>query len=163
MIDQRTPCDLNHWLADAKAVRTQADSLTCGYDAALQRRMCGCPGHCRNFVTSRRSVTACCLALPCLDVRRRDPDEAHWRIDIHSESKIYELERRAKEQIAHAVAAEGFDGGIAETLFKLGWRSVGELARAHVEELAGLPGIGGPDGARKVIEGAKGYMQSGGR
>ncbi len=86
-----------------------------------------------------------------------------WRIDIHSESKIYELERRAKDQIAQAISNEGFDGGVAETLFKLGWRSVGELARAHVEELAGLPGIGGPDGARKVIEGAKGYMQSGGR
>jgi N utilization substance protein A len=86
-----------------------------------------------------------------------------WRIDIHSESKIYELERRAKDQIAQAIGGEGFDGQIAETLFKLGWRSVGELARAHVEELAGLPGIGGPDGARKVIEGAKGYMQSGGR
>ena len=86
-----------------------------------------------------------------------------WRIDIHSESKIYELERRAKDQIAQAISNEGFDGQVAETLFKLGWRSVGELARAHVEELAGLPGIGGPDGARKVIEGAKGYMQSGGR
>src|SRR5215831_4906601 len=47
-----------------------------------------------------------------------------WRIDIHSETKIYELERRAKEQIAHAIAPE-FDITIAENLFKLGWRSVG--------------------------------------
>ena len=86
-----------------------------------------------------------------------------WRIDIHSESKIYELERRAKEQIAHAIAAEGFDRSVAETLFKLGWRSVGELARAHVEELAGLPGVGGPDGAHKVIDGAKAYVAGGGR
>ncbi|HEX7699593.1 MAG TPA: transcription termination factor NusA [Kofleriaceae bacterium] len=85
-----------------------------------------------------------------------------WRIDIHSESKIYELERRAKEQIAHAIAPE-FDQQIAETLFKLGWRSVGELARAHVEELAGLPGVGGPDGANKVIDGAKAYVAGGGR
>src|SRR6476620_1495471 len=29
-----------------------------------------------------------------------------WRIDIHSESKIYELERRAKEQIAQAIGGE---------------------------------------------------------
>jgi transcription termination/antitermination protein NusA len=85
-----------------------------------------------------------------------------WRIDIHSESKIYELERRAKEQIAAAIAPE-FDGGIAETLFKLGWRSVGELARAHVEELAGLPGIGGPTGGHKIIDGAKAYVAGGGR
>jgi N utilization substance protein A len=86
-----------------------------------------------------------------------------WRIDIHSESKIYELERRAKEQIAQSISGEGFDNNVAETLFKLGWRSVGELARAHVEELAGLPGIGGPDGAKRIIDAAKGYMQSGGR
>ncbi|HTL39041.1 MAG TPA: transcription termination factor NusA [Kofleriaceae bacterium] len=86
-----------------------------------------------------------------------------WRIDIHSESKIYELERRAKEQITQSISGEGFDNAVAETLFKLGWRSVGELSRAHVEELAGLPGIGGPDGAKKIIDGAKGYMQSGGR
>ena len=85
-----------------------------------------------------------------------------WRIDIHSESKIYELERRAKEQIAAAIAPD-FDNAIAETLFKLGWRSVGELARAHVEELAGLPGIGGPEGAHKVIDGAKTYIAGGGR
>ena len=86
-----------------------------------------------------------------------------WRIDIHSESKIHELERRAKDQIQQAIAAEGFDTAIADTLFKLGWRSVSELGRAHVEELAGLPGIGGPEGARKVIDGAKAYIAGGGR
>jgi N utilization substance protein A len=86
-----------------------------------------------------------------------------WRIDIHSESKIYELERRAKEQIAHAIGGEGFDNSVAETLFKLGWRSVGELARAHVEEMAGVPGVNGPDGARRIIEAAKTYMTAGSR
>jgi len=50
-----------------------------------------------------------------------------WRIDIHSESKIYELERRAKEQISQAIDSAGFDNAVADTLFKLGWRSVGEL------------------------------------
>jgi N utilization substance protein A len=86
-----------------------------------------------------------------------------WRIDIHSESKIYELERRAKEQIASAIGAEGFEGSVADTLFKLGWRSVAELARAHVEELAGLPGVGTPDQAHRLIDGAKQYIASGGR
>ncbi|HMG24265.1 MAG TPA: transcription termination factor NusA [Kofleriaceae bacterium] len=86
-----------------------------------------------------------------------------WRIDIHSESKIYELERRAKEQISQAIDSAGFDTAVADTLFKLGWRSVGELGRAHVEELAGLPGISGPDGARKIIDSAQQYMASGGR
>ncbi|HEY0192393.1 MAG TPA: transcription termination factor NusA [Kofleriaceae bacterium] len=86
-----------------------------------------------------------------------------WRIDIHSESKIYELERRAKEQIAQAIDAAGLDGHIADHLFKLGWRSVGELGRAHVDELAGVPGISGADGARRVIDAAQHYMAAGGR
>jgi N utilization substance protein A len=86
-----------------------------------------------------------------------------WRIDIHSESKIYELERRAKEQIGAAIAAEGFELTVADTLFKLGWRSVAELARAHVEELAGLPNIGGPEHAHRVIDAARQYVASGGR
>jgi N utilization substance protein A len=86
-----------------------------------------------------------------------------WRIDIHSESKIYELERRAKDQIAQAIAGEGFDNNVSETLFKLGWRSVGELARAHVEEMAGVPGVNGADGAKRVIEAAKAYVAGGGR
>jgi N utilization substance protein A len=85
-----------------------------------------------------------------------------WRIDIHSESKIYELERRAKEQIAAAIAPD-FDVQVAETLFKLGWRSVGELASAAVEEVAGLPGVGGPDGANTIIASAREYIASGGR
>jgi transcription antitermination factor NusA-like protein len=59
-----------------------------------------------------------------------------WRIDIHSESKIYELERRAKEQIASAIGAEGFDGNVSDNLFKLGWRSVSELARARIAPVA---------------------------
>jgi len=80
-----------------------------------------------------------------------------WRIDIHSESKIQELERRAKEQIA---SIDGMTGDLVETLFKLGWRSIAELARAHVEELAGVPGVGGAGGAREIIEGAKSFLQN---
>src|SRR4029077_4186833 len=84
-----------------------------------------------------------------------------WRIDIHSESKIYELERRAKEQIAQAIDG-AVEGHVSDTLFKLGWRSVGELGRAAIEELAGLPGVGGPDGARRITASAQQYMASGG-
>jgi N utilization substance protein A len=78
-----------------------------------------------------------------------------WRIDIHSESKIQELERRAKDQIA---AIEGVGYELAETLFKLGWRSVADLSRAHIEELAGVPGTGGADGALRIVEAARSYL-----
>ena len=43
-----------------------------------------------------------------------------WRIDIHSESKIMELEARAKTQMA---AIEGVDEDLANVLFQFGWRS----------------------------------------
>jgi N utilization substance protein A len=78
-----------------------------------------------------------------------------WRIDIHSESKIQDLERRAKEQLA---AVEGMTPDLAETVFRLGWRSVGELARAAPEELAVVPGIHGVDGGRAVVEGARRFL-----
>jgi N utilization substance protein A len=83
-----------------------------------------------------------------------------WRIDIHSETKIYELERRAKDQIG---SIDGVSHEVADTLFKLGWRSVTELARAHPEELAGVPGVGGPDGAQRIITGAQAYISGASR
>ena len=80
-----------------------------------------------------------------------------WRIDIHSESKIYELERRAKEQIS---SISGVSIDLGETLFKLGWRSVTELSRAAAEELASVPGVGSVEAARKVIAGANEFLTS---
>ena len=80
-----------------------------------------------------------------------------WRIDIHSESKIQELERRAKMQLS---AVDGMTQEIAETLFQLGWRSVSELAYAAPEELANVPGIDGVEGARAIIDGSNEYLQA---
>ena len=79
-----------------------------------------------------------------------------WRIDIHSESKIQDLERRAKNQLA---SVDGMNYELAETVFRLGWRSVGELLRAAPEELAAIPGIDGVEGGRTVIEGARHFME----
>ena len=79
-----------------------------------------------------------------------------WRIDIHSESKIQELEKRAKLQMG---SIEGMYDELAETLFRLGWRSVGELARARAEELAAVPGVGGSEAAQAIIDGSKQYIQ----
>ncbi len=80
-----------------------------------------------------------------------------WRIDIHSESKIQELERRAKDQLS---AVDGMTREIAETLFQLGWRSVSELARAAAVELANVPGVGGVEGAEAIIQGARRFLKS---
>jgi N utilization substance protein A len=72
-----------------------------------------------------------------------------WRIDIHSESKIRELEARSLAEIA-AIPNVGFE--LADQLFQLGWRGLRDLAVADAEELAQVPGVGGIEGAEAIIE-----------
>jgi N utilization substance protein A len=74
-----------------------------------------------------------------------------WRIDIHSESKVRELEEHAKRSMAEI---EGSSEELASTLFKLGWRSASDVATGKVEELGGVPGIGGEAGAVRIKEAA---------
>src|SRR5215831_8792507 len=74
-----------------------------------------------------------------------------WRIDIHSESKVRELEEQAKRSMAEM---EGSSEDLASTLFKLGWRSAEEVARGKIEELSGVPGVGGEAGAQRIKEAA---------
>ncbi len=78
-----------------------------------------------------------------------------WKIDIHSESKIRELEAQAKRAMA---SLPGVGDDHAETLFKLGWRSVPDLADAVPEELASVPGLGGLEAARRIGEAARAWL-----
>src|SRR6185369_1445373 len=71
-----------------------------------------------------------------------------WRIDIHSEAKVREMEARA---LASLQAIEGVSHEAAQELFKQGWRSAREVARANPDELQGLPGIADADAAQRVI------------
>jgi N utilization substance protein A len=70
-----------------------------------------------------------------------------WRIDIHSESKVRELEEQARRSLAEI---EGSSDELADTLFKLGWRSSEDVARGKIEELGAVPGVGGPAGAERL-------------
>src|SRR3954469_10741214 len=70
-----------------------------------------------------------------------------WRIDIHAESKVKELEEHARRSMAEI---EGSSEELANTLFKLGWRSAEDVARAKIEELGGVPGVGGEAGAERL-------------
>lgn len=72
-----------------------------------------------------------------------------WRIDIHSESKIREMERRSLAEIA-AIPAVGED--LALLLFQNGWRGLRDLAVADAEELASMPGVDTLDRAEAIIE-----------
>jgi N utilization substance protein A len=72
-----------------------------------------------------------------------------WRIDIHSESKIREMERRSLAEIA-AIPNVGED--LAHILFQNGWRGLRDLAVADAEELATVPGIDTIERAETIIE-----------
>ncbi len=74
-----------------------------------------------------------------------------WRIDIHSESKVRELEEHSKRSMAEI---EGSSEELASTLFKLGWRSANDVATGKIEELGGVPGVGGEAGAARIKEAA---------
>src|SRR5689334_11393825 len=80
-----------------------------------------------------------------------------WKIDIHSESKIRELEAQAKIAMAEL---PGMNTDMADTVFKLGWRSVPDLSDAVPEELAAVPGLGGVEAARKIKQGAARWMEN---
>ncbi len=69
-----------------------------------------------------------------------------WRIDIHSQSKIREMERRSRAEIA-AIPGVGHD--LALQLFELGWRSLRDLAVANTDELAQVVGA---DEAERIID-----------
>ncbi|MCB9555954.1 MAG: transcription termination/antitermination protein NusA [Deltaproteobacteria bacterium] len=74
-----------------------------------------------------------------------------WRIDIHSETKVRELEEQAKRSLAEI---EGVSEELADTMFKLGWRSAEEVAGTAPEELMAIPGLGGAEAAVRIVEGA---------
>ena len=74
-----------------------------------------------------------------------------WRIDIHSESKVREMETRA---LASLSAIEGITAEAAEALFKQGWRAAREVSRTNPDELVGLPGIADTAAAERVVAAA---------
>ena len=78
-----------------------------------------------------------------------------WRIDIHAESKVKEMDRLERIKLSEL---SGSSEEIANTLFRLGWRSVQDVAEAHIEDLSGVPGIGGELGARHIQEAARQFL-----
>jgi N utilization substance protein A len=74
-----------------------------------------------------------------------------WRIDIHSETKVRELEERAKRSLAEI---DGVSEDLADTMFKLGWRSPEEVGNSAPEELVAIPGLGGRAAAEGIVAAA---------
>jgi N utilization substance protein A len=71
-----------------------------------------------------------------------------WRIDIHSETKVREMEARSKQSLA---SIEGVSAELAETFYREGWRSAAEIAGAKADEIAG---VAGADAAKAIISAA---------
>ncbi len=74
-----------------------------------------------------------------------------WRIDIHAESRVKELEGVERRVLAEL---EGSSEELSSTLFRLGWRSAQDVAEARIEELKGVPGVGGEAGAQRLKDAA---------
>ena len=74
-----------------------------------------------------------------------------WRIDIHSETKVREMEELAKRSLGEI---EGVSSDLADTMFKLGWRAPSEIASADPQEIVAIPGVGGEENAEKIVEAA---------
>ena len=72
-----------------------------------------------------------------------------WRIDIYSESKLRQMERRS---LAEMAAIPGVGDAVASALFQMGWRNLRDLAIADADELAQVPGIGSTERAESIIE-----------
>jgi len=79
-----------------------------------------------------------------------------WKLDIISESKFKQME---EEAIAALQQIEGVTDAIARGMYRMGFRALEELAEATEQELGGIPGLGGTEGAQKIKENAEITME----
>jgi N utilization substance protein A len=61
-----------------------------------------------------------------------------WKIEIQSEGKIEEMKKVLGEAL---LVVPGLDDSLIGYLFKLGYHSPDNLLNAHMEDLAGIPGV----------------------
>ena len=79
-----------------------------------------------------------------------------WKLDIISDTKFKQME---EEAIGALSMISGVTPIIAQTMYKLGFRSLDEVAEATAEELAGIPGLGGAENAERIKTAAENAME----
>jgi N utilization substance protein A len=79
-----------------------------------------------------------------------------WKLDIISETKFKQME---EESINALSLIAGVTPTIAQTMYKLGFRSLEEVAEAGADELAGIPGLGGAENADRIKAAAENAME----
>jgi len=79
-----------------------------------------------------------------------------WRLDVISEAKFSEREKSAIESLA---MIHGIDENMARSMYKLGFRTVEEVAEADPAELAAIPGLGDADRVVAIQKAAEETME----
>jgi N utilization substance protein A len=79
-----------------------------------------------------------------------------WKLDIISETKFKQME---EEAITSLEQIESVTDQIARSMYRLGFRTIEELAEATEAELAGIPGLGGAEAATKIRQSAETTME----
>jgi N utilization substance protein A len=79
-----------------------------------------------------------------------------WKLDIISEAKFKQME---EEAVAQLQQIEGVSEAIARGMYRLGFRTLEELAEASEQELASIPGLGGGDAAARIRTNAETTME----
>jgi N utilization substance protein A len=80
-----------------------------------------------------------------------------WKLDIISESKFRQME---EEAVSALQKIEGVSDAVAKAMYRLGFRSVEEVAEATAEELSGIPGLGGAETAGRIKDSAEATMET---
>ncbi len=70
-----------------------------------------------------------------------------WKLDIISESKFRQME---DEAVASLQQIGGVSENVAKSMYRLGFRSVEEVAEASAEELTGIPGISSVEDGERI-------------
>ncbi|HEY8090859.1 MAG TPA: helix-hairpin-helix domain-containing protein, partial [Polyangiaceae bacterium] len=79
-----------------------------------------------------------------------------WKLDIISEAKFKQMEEEAVTQLQQV---DGVTEAIARGMYRLGFRTLEELAEASEQELASMPGLGGAEVAGRVRSSAEATME----
>ncbi|MBW2276170.1 MAG: transcription termination/antitermination protein NusA [Deltaproteobacteria bacterium] len=79
-----------------------------------------------------------------------------WKLDVISETKFREREQEAIESLA---MIDGIDESMARTMYKLGFRTVEEVAEAEQSELSAIPGLGNAETVGDIQKAAEQTME----
>ena len=79
-----------------------------------------------------------------------------WRLDVISETKFSEREKLAIESLA---MIRGIEENTARSMYKLGFRTVEEVAEADPAELAAIPGFGDSEQVTAIQKAAEETME----